>query len=153
MTDQQRLFHDLFCSGHFPEISDEVIHCIEDFLAFNANADSTVQLNCLIEFYSTKFWQFQQDLNGLTDDSQQLLLRLLHTLRFLRPSQLTDEISQQLESIAFTYLNMPANDLNNSINKEAFIVLIDHFIAHPHGKDNRINELFDFILNFLTIKI
>ncbi|KAK8858159.1 hypothetical protein M9Y10_013260 [Tritrichomonas musculus] len=151
MTDQQRRFHDLFCSGHFPEISDEVINCIEDFLAFNVSTETNLQLNCLIEFYSSKFWQFQQDSIGMTDNARYLQIRLLHTLRFLRPSQLNSEISQQLESFAFSYLKLTTKDsIDAHITREAFIILIDHFIAHPHGKESRISELIDFIINLLN---
>ncbi|OHT08749.1 hypothetical protein TRFO_22664 [Tritrichomonas foetus] len=146
MTDQQALFTSLLCSGHFPPISDDVLDNIEDFLIYSVNADINIHIDILMQYYAENFNFFMSENNNLSERDFHLQYRLLHTMRYIRPSFLSTEFSTQLENYAFFYLNNSSQEMI----REAFIVLVDHFISRQHGAQKRIIELVKFIMNFLN---
>ena len=145
MTDQLNQFTNLLCSGHFPPLSNEVLDRIEDFLNYSVNAEIDFHINYLIQYYSENFKYY---IHGKLEDTEEDInfqFRLIHSMRYIRPSFLTAEYSTQLEEYLFFYLNCKIPELV----RESFIVLVDHFISRKHGNQNRITDLLSFIMNFL----
>lgn len=150
MADQQEPYDELFCSGHFPEASDEVMDYMEDFLSFHVNSTPDFDFLSFISFYSSQFWEINQNPNLPEDVSKRLSHRLIHCFRLIRPSQMNSEIWQLIGPIAFTNLQLlPNNSPNSIIARESFLLLIDHFMSNPIDKSEDVSKLVEFILNVL----
>ncbi|OHT07285.1 hypothetical protein TRFO_24625 [Tritrichomonas foetus] len=145
MTEQRSSFN-LFGSGPFPDLTDDVIDEIEDFLLYAVDAELSQNIYNLVQFFQMHLSMFARSSN-LSYVNQHYQKRLLRALRFFRHSSLNSNLAKQLEDIAFLYLMNP-NPSSSSAQQQAYVFLIDHFISSPRSE--RCKELIDWSLGFVN---
>ena len=138
-------FAALFDGGGFPELSDNVIDTVEDFLLYASDSCLETHVDNLIAFFVKSLSQFLQMEPRATLPYSKYEDRLLRALRFFRPRILKPERSAQLEGIAFQYLESGSDSRKATV----YVFLVDHFMTAPPGFDKRLRDLVQWTLTYL----
>ena len=100
---EQRFTLSLLTPGAFPDLTDNIIDEIEDFLLYAVDSEIALHISNLVQFFQYNLSSFTRS-QSLSIADQHYQKRLLRALRFFRHKSLTPELSKILEDIAFSFL-------------------------------------------------
>jgi hypothetical protein len=139
-------FHSFFGTGFFPNLTDDVIDCIEDFLLYGPDAMVNQYMGMMVELFVMNLTRYLHSDGPLPQPDSHYQRRLLRALRFFRPRSLTRDFSETLESLAFQYLE----EAQVTQQRQIFVFLVDHFITLPDGISDRIGNLIKWTISYLA---
>ena len=139
----QLLFH--FRDGNFPDVSDDVLELISDFLVFSRDCDVQEWTPVLFDFLVSNLNSFRPNYESLGPDQYSKVCSLLQAIRFLRPAHLVEDQSRQLDECLYDAVSR----LAGAAKRRAFINLLDHVQTTHWNQVARAIRVLEWMLGYI----